>query len=159
MSALPQRKRPAHLSPAESGNRPIIIFLTVCTNGRLPLLASDEAHSAILAAWSRASHWLVGRYVLLPDHLHLFCAPGIWPPHPLKLWAGYWQNLVTRSWPRPKEKPIWQKDHWDRQLRSSDSYDEKWLYVCGNPVRHGLVKKISEWPYQGEINLLPWHNR
>ena len=159
MNAQLQRKHPAHLPPVQPGNRSTIIFLTVCTKGRQPLLANSEVHSLIIAGWNRASHWLVGRYVILPDHLHLFCAPGIWPPHPLKQWIAYWQNLVTRAWARPEQKPIWQKDFWDRQLRSSDSYEEKWLYVKANPVRHRLVQNADEWPHQGELNRLHWHDQ
>lgn len=155
----PERKHPVHLPPDESANRSIIVFLTICTKGRRPLLARPEAHANLLSAWNRASHWLVGRYVILPDHLHLFCAPGVLPPHPLKLWVAYWQNLVTRAWPQAKEKPIWQKSYWDRQLRTGDSYEEKWRYVCENPVRHKLARNSREWPYLGELNTLHWHRR
>ena len=69
----------------------------------------------------------------------------------------YWQNLATRSWPRSEEKPIWQKDHWDRQLRSSDSYGQKGDYVINNPIRHKRCASAEEWPFQGELNILPWH--
>ena len=95
----------------------------------------------------------------MPDHLHLFCSPGTIPAQPLNLWIRYWQNLVTRSWPRPEEKPIWQKEYWDRQLRSGDSYGLKWDYVTNNPVRHKLCATPVDWPYQGELKLLRWHNR
>src|SRR5256885_6005252 len=41
------------------------------------LFRSDRADAvaAILNAWKTADHWLVGRYVIMPDHIHLFCAP------------------------------------------------------------------------------------
>lgn len=157
--AIPTRKHPIHLTPDESDYRPIIIFLTLCTKGRRPLLAKPEIHSALVSAWNRAAHWLIGRYVIMPDHLHLFCSPGVLPPHPFKLWMAYWQNLVTREWPHTDEKPVWQKDYWDRQLRTGDSYDEKWGYVCNNPVRHKLASSSGAWPYQGELNVLQWHRR
>jgi hypothetical protein len=35
----------------------------------------------------------------------------------------------------------WQTDHWDRRLRSDESYAEKWEYVRCNAVRHGLVAR------------------
>lgn len=156
---VPQRKHPVHFAPLESGDRPVVIFLTVCTRHRRPLLATPEAHGAILEAWARATHWLVGRYVIMPDHLHLFCSPGTLPALPLGLWIRYWQNLVTRAWPRPEEKPIWQKEFWDRQLRSGDSYGQKWDYVVNNPVRHNLMAPGTVWPYQGELNVLRWTGR
>jgi putative transposase len=95
----------------------------------------------------------------MPDHLHLFCAPGIWPPTPLSNWIAFWKNQVTRAWPVEGQKPIWQKDYWYTQLRTGDSYAEKWAYVRENPVRRGLVAKAEEWAFAGEINELRWHDR
>jgi REP element-mobilizing transposase RayT len=54
----------------------VIIFLTVCAEKRKPILANDDAAGVILEAWRDADHWLVGRYIIVPDHIHLFCAPG-----------------------------------------------------------------------------------
>jgi hypothetical protein len=70
-TGLPRRKKPAHFATVESGNRSTIIFLTVCTKRRRPLLATDEAVNLLIAAWIAASFWSVGRYVILPDHVHL----------------------------------------------------------------------------------------
>ena len=33
------------------------------------------------------------------------------------------------------------------------------LAVAENPVRAGLVLKSSDWPYQGELKVLEWHDR
>jgi hypothetical protein len=30
--------------------------------------------------------------------------------------------------------------------------------VQHNPVRHGLVQDASDWPYQGEMEILDWHD-
>ena len=68
------------------------------------------------------------------------------------------ENHITRHWPRREETPLWQSEYWDRQLRRGDSYAEKWEYVVNNPVRHGLVKNAAAWPYQGELNILEWHD-
>jgi REP element-mobilizing transposase RayT len=54
--------------------------------------------------------------------------------------------------------PIWQVDFWDTQLRKSENYGSKCEYVKNNPVRAGLVTNANEWPYQGEINVLQWHD-
>lgn len=158
-NGLPARKHPAHQPVFEAGHRAAIVFLTLCTKNRRPLLARPEATALVLDAWHRATHWIVGRYVILPDHIHLFCAPGISPPHPLRAWISFWQNTITRAWPWPNEKPLWQKDCWDRQLRAGDSYAAKWDYVRNNPVRHGLVTRAEDWPHQGELHVLPWHDR
>ena len=151
----PHRKRPVHFPTVKS----IIIFLTVCTRQRKPLLANDEAARLIIEAWQAANFWRVGRYVIMPDHIHLFCAPNTFPPQPLKKWIEFWRNHVTRAWPRPTQIPIWQREFWDRQLRRSESYAAKWQYVANNPVRHGYVRRAEDWPYQGELNVLDWHDR
>jgi putative transposase len=125
--------------------------------GRRPLLANPQSSLIVLAAWSKANFWLVGRYVLMPDHLHLFCAPATFPPTSLKQWVVYWRAEVTRNWPSKQQKPIWQKDFFDRQLRTGESYSEKWDYVWRNPVRAGLVPHPDQWLFQGELNILQWH--
>jgi hypothetical protein len=96
-----QRKRPAHFPAVESGFRSIIIFLTLCTKARRPLLANDATTKLIVDAWSVASFWLVGRYVILPDHLHLFCAPNTFPEQPLKNWIFVLEELRHTSVAKP----------------------------------------------------------
>jgi putative transposase len=93
----------------------------------------------------------------MPDHIHLFCTPVKFPMTPLKRWMEFWQAEATRGWPQPVEKPIWQKDFFDRQIRSGESYHQKWLYLWENPIKEGLVKRPEDWPYQGEMNVLAWH--
>jgi hypothetical protein len=64
---------------------------------------------------------------------------------------------VTRRWPYPEERPIWPRDFFDRRLRSGESYRQKWLYLWENPIKDGIVTRPEEWPHQGEMNVLPWH--
>ena len=122
------------------------------------MLANDRAAALLLKAWKAATFWIVGRYVILPDHLYMFCAPNTFPPQPLKNWISFWKNHVTRAWPDRDEIPIWQAEYWDRQLRRGESYDQKWDYVENNPVRHGYVRRPEDWPYRGELNVLEWHD-
>jgi REP element-mobilizing transposase RayT len=150
------RKRPAHMPPVERHNEPIIIFLTVCSKGRRPIFAFPDAVDAILRAWRQTTSWLVGRYVIMPDHIHLFCAPGVLHAESLKHWVQYWKSIASKNWPRATEQPIWQRDFWDRQLRRQESYSAKWQYVLANPVRAGLIASPEEWPFQGELNMLRW---
>ena len=149
------RRHPIHLPPSERHNRSIIIFVTACTAQRRKILASTSAYEAIVGWWALATTWLVGRYVIMPDHVHFFCAPnGIEVPA-LENWMRYWKSIVTRNLGETGGS-VWQRHHWDRQLRKGESYDEKWEYVCSNPVRHGLVSTADEWPYQGELHELRW---
>ena len=111
-------------------------------------------HARVRDAWQNATTWVVGRYVIMPDHLHLFCAPGVIPPEPLQSWVSYWKRQITFA----AGGSFWQKNYWDTQLRRHESYAAKWEYVRNNPVRAGLVAKPEDWPYQGELNALHWHD-
>jgi putative transposase len=149
------RRRPAHLPPSESGNRAILIFVTLCTKNRRPVLANDDMQESLVRWWTAADRWRVGRYVVMPDHIHFFCAPGTLPPTPMRAWMAFWKNGVSRE---AGPETLWQRDFWDRQLRAGESYSAKWQYVLQNPVRHGLAASETDWPYQGEIHRLEWHD-
>jgi REP element-mobilizing transposase RayT len=187
------RKHPVHLDVHDRRDRPIIVYLTVCTKRCKPILANAAAHELLRASWREARSWLVGRYVVMPDHIHLFCAPALnyegmgavpsqtleatslgrhkrtpgpdsqgtsvlcgRPSISLEKWIVFWKSHSARHWCDKNDAPIWQRHFWDTQLRKSESYDQKWQYVLDNPVRAGLVKEASDWPYQGEMTKLRW---
>ena len=110
----PRRKHPVHLPFVERFNEPSIIFLTVCTQDRKRILASDEVVTLLRDSWQQATSWMVGRFIVMPDHLHLFCAPAENRARPLNQWVRYWKTLASRRWPRPLEQPVWQLDFWTR---------------------------------------------
>jgi putative transposase len=151
---LPKRHHPAHLPNIERHNEPVIIFVTVCSKNRRCTLASERVHDALLSAWSHAKQYIVGRYVIMPDHVHLFCSPIFLHVESVARWCGYWKRLVSVD--LNEVGGIWQRDCWDTQLRRGDHYGEKWEYVQQNPVRRGLVVRTEDWPYQGVLNELRW---
>lgn len=133
-----------------------IYFVTACTHARAPWLACSEIHEQFVAFCSRGTVLgaFVGRYVLMPDHFHLFVSfrPGALT---LSEWMKSLKNSlskVLRAMRRPS--PHWQDGFFDHVLRSSESYEQKWLYVRENPVRAGLIPGSEEWPYEGEIHRL-----
>jgi putative transposase len=146
------RRHPAH-GVFEFSDRPTIVYLTVCTKGRVPWLATAPNHDLLREIWSGATAWLVGRYVLMPDHLHLFAAPNA-PDLDLDRWVRYWKSQFRQR--HPDKSLRWQTDHWDTRLRRADGYEEKWRYVVNNPVRKGLVSGLEDWPFQGELFELRW---
>ena|ERR1017187_1746269 len=91
----PGRKQLPHLPSWEFTNQTIIQYLTCNMAGRRPLLANPGIHQLILEAWSKADHWMVGRYVFMPDHVHLFCAPIKIPVTPLKQWVEFWRGCIA----------------------------------------------------------------
>jgi REP element-mobilizing transposase RayT len=149
-SDLPTRKHLVH-GVFEVGDFPPIVFLTVCTEHRHPWLAEEKVQKLLSEAWSAATAWHVGRYVLMPDHLHLFCTPGT-PDLPLDNWVRYWKSQFTKR--THDRSQSWQADHWDTRMRSWLQYAEKWEYVRFNPVRKKLVTHPEEWPFQGELHKL-----
>src|ERR1700716_238211 len=143
------RRHPVHVPLVERHNEPIIIFLTVCSKDRRQIFASPDVPDVLVNAWTDAKSCRVERYVIMPDHIHLFCAPATIPPESLDQGVRYWKNAASKNWPRPNEHPIWQRDFWDTQLRRHENYDEKWNYVLENPVRAGLVSKSEDWQFHG----------
>jgi len=147
-----------HFAPAERHNRTVIIFVTVCTHDRNPLLANEPAHHLLMESWEMAESYRVGGYVVMPDHVHLFCTPTGFPLVPLARWMRYWKSHVARKWPGQLPHKLWQRDHWDTQLRQAETYAEKWAYVRNNSVRAGLVHQPEDWPFQGKLHDLEWHD-
>ena len=133
-----------------------VYFITACTRDRAGLLAAPEIHLSFIDFARRAieRHVAVGRYVLMPDHLHLFAAFAPESPS-LSLWMKSLKNGLSKTWRQwAVPAPHWQDGFFDHILRSSESYDAKWDYVRDNPVRAGLVKRWQHWPFQGEIQPL-----
>src|SRR5262245_56798986 len=68
------RKRPAR-GALISISQPTIVFVTVCAEKRSRWIAQKSVQESLEQVWGEADTWLVGSYLLMPDHLHLFCAP------------------------------------------------------------------------------------
>lgn len=94
----------------------------------------------------------VGRYVLMPDHAHLFVRGG--PDFVLSEWIKGLKRTIATALGANGQKVVWQPGFFDHILRNDESYAQKWEYVCQNPVRARLVQSADEWPYQGEIVLI-----
>jgi putative transposase len=138
------------------GVRPFY-FVTFNTHQRQPLLANDALHQAWLTFARQATDHgaAVGRYVLMPDHAHLF----VWlaPETDLANWVRALKAVLGKELLRQGHpKPHWQEGFFDHLLRSDESYGKKWEYVRQNPVRKGLCDRATDWPYQGEVTELMW---
>lgn len=134
-------------------NQPTIVFLTVHASERSPWLTNEVVHHSLIEAWKQADAWSVGYYLLMPDHIHLFCAPAK-TGHSIEQWITYWKRCFRRLY-GPSENTF-QSRGWHHRLRNSESYLEKWNYVRLNPVRAGLIENADEWPWQGTIHELQW---
>ena len=150
----PVRKHPSHQPTISRMHAPTILLVTVCVPERRHVLDRADVHSALCAAWESARQWRVGVYVIMPDHLHLFCSPAVHDHEPVGRWVRFWKSTVSRQF--PQFKPLWQRDCWDTQMRNREHYDERLHYVRANPIRAGLVTDPASWPYQGKLNDFPW---
>jgi putative transposase len=146
-------RRPPRLSQLYSSVRPFY-FVTFNAHNRRKILADAVTHKTFRSFGERAEeeHGIaIGRYVLMPDHVHLFVA---FPPDgmPLIKWVKALRSVLSKTLLNNRHrKPHWQEGFFDHVLRSRESYAQKWEYVRMNPVRAGLCATPEEWPYLGEI--------
>jgi len=166
--ALRKRKHLPRLDRVLVRGAPVY-FITVCVENRARLLADRAVAEVLTEAWRHsyeAHGWMIGRYLVMPDHVHFFASPGLDTARDLSVFMGCWKRATTirirklqaaghRRMPRPTERPFaWQKEFFDHLLRSDESYAQKWDYVRQNPVRCHLVSDSEGWPHQGEIHAL-----
>jgi REP element-mobilizing transposase RayT len=145
-------RRPPRLDRLFSSVRPFY-FITFNTYRRRRILTRPEIHQSFLTFCERAQDYdvAVGRYVIMPDHIHLFVA---FPPTEITLprWVQMLRTILGKQLLRLRvPKPYWQEGFFDHVLRSAESYADKWDYVRLNPVRAGFSTEPDDWPYQGEI--------
>jgi putative transposase len=126
-----------------------LYFVTFNTHQRRPLLANPGVHDAFVdfAAEAERRNIAVGRYVIMPDHVHLFVAGD--QSFVLQQWIRVLKRVLSKAIAAPL--PHWQQGFFDHLIRSGESYAQKWEYVRENPVRAGLVTDSDAWPYQGEF--------
>jgi len=103
-------RHPAHPPPVDINQRPTILHVNVCTKDRERSLDNANAMAALKASWVKSTQWIVGYFMIMPDHIHLFCAPGCHDPEPVRRWCGYWKRLVGAE--MPTLKGGFQEDCW-----------------------------------------------
>ncbi len=129
-----------------------LFFVTICTLYRRKIPYLEEAHKALLLYGTRAIkefNVALGRYVIMPDHLHLFVRGD--QSFVLGVWVKGLKRAILKASLSQSQGFSWQPGFFDHLLRNDESYAQKWEYVRENPVRAGLVKFAQEWPYQGEF--------
>jgi putative transposase len=92
---------------------------------------------------------------ILPDHLH-----AIWTlPQDDSDFATRW-NLIKGGFSRGlptgsrsaskharREKGIWQRRYWEHLIRNDTDLTRHVDYIHFNPVKHGLVTRVTDWPH------------
>jgi putative transposase len=94
--------------------------------------------------------------VVLPEHLHC-----IWtlPPGDADYatrWslikAGFSRGLpdgetVSASRAKRGERGLWQRRYWEHLIRDDEDFARHADYIHWNPVKHGHVGRVRDWPF------------
>ena len=92
---------------------------------------------------------------VLPDHIH-----ALWAlPDGDADFSTRW-NLIKGSFSRglearprstsqvaKREKGIWQRRYWEHAIRDDADLERHIDYIHFNPVKHGLVTRVTDWPH------------
>ena len=98
----------------------------------------------------------IDAWVVLPDHLH--CVLTL-PTHDADF-STRWRLMKmafakalppterrSKARQRAGERGIWQRRFWQHVIRDDADYARHIDYVYVNPVKHGLVARVRDWPY------------
>jgi putative transposase len=131
------------------------------TERRAAILGNDWARDWLRAAFRDCrQRWpfRVDALVMLPDHLHC-----LWtlPPGDAD-YSTRWMRIkshftrrcavslkTTRSpaLRHKREQTIWQHRYWEHQIRDEQDFERHCDYLHYNPVKHGHVTRVADWPY------------
>ncbi|MBS0461040.1 MAG: transposase [Proteobacteria bacterium] len=105
---------------------------------------------------TRVEHpFAIDAIVILPDHLHcIWRLPEGDSDFPMRwrlIKARFSQSLptgerITDSRARKGERGIWQRRYWEHVIRDDRDHRAHMDYIHFNPVRHGHVATVSDWP-------------
>ncbi|MGB3749091.1 MAG: transposase [Rhodanobacter sp.] len=130
-------------------------FFTVVTARRRRFLADEHAISILresVAATLQRMPFHMDAWVILPGHMH-----AIWTlPAGDRDFSTRWglikagfsrnSNLPHLSAPR-RDGGLWQPRFWEHRIRDVRDYRAHMDYAHYNPVKHGLVARVKDWPY------------
>jgi putative transposase len=115
----------------------------------------DELRAA-LRETRRRHPFTTDAMVVLPDHLH-----AVWTlPEGDADFATRWRKIksafsrqlpvtepISNSRAAKGERGIWQRRFWEHTIRDESDLARHIDYVHINPVKHGLVTQVGDWPY------------
>jgi putative transposase len=103
----------------------------------------------------RERPFVIDAIVILPDHLHAIFSlppgdsdfPGRW-----RRIKGHFSSALIESSTELKRRPngdlaLWQRRFWEHTIRDENDFARHVDYIHFNPVKHGLVQRVRDWPY------------
>ncbi len=115
----------------------------------------DALRAAVVRVRARHPFKIHG-WVVLPDHLHCVIELPSGDANYATRWAlikQYFSKAIpvterrNEARMRREERGIWQRRYWEHLVRNERDYAAHMDYVHFNPVRHGLVSRVADWPY------------
>jgi putative transposase len=132
-------------------------FTVTLLERRRKLLTENIDHlREVFKAACRRRPFTIEAIVILPDHLHC-----IWTlPSGDADFSTRWHDIKARfaaQIPRGErlsarrlqkgERGIWQRRFWEHVIRDEGDYERHVDYIHYNPVKHGYVTRVADWPY------------
>lgn len=152
---MPRYRRPG----AEGGT----LFFTVVTHRRRYLFDQPQAREILREVIQRVrqSHpFVIDGWVLLYEHMHCIWTLPAGDDDFSRRWSliksGFSKNAGALyrlsespgdSRAKRRETDIWQRRFWEHRIRDDDDYRAHMDYLHFNPVKHGLVKRVRDWPF------------
>lgn len=138
-------------------------FFTVVTVRRAEILANDRARDCLRNAIRYCRSELpfqIDGLVMLPDHVHaIWTMPaddcdyskrwGIVKKRFTQIWleSGGPEQTISASRIHRRRRGIWQPRFWEHLIRDERDYQNHFDYLHFNPVKHGMVENVVDWPY------------
>jgi putative transposase len=94
--------------------------------------------------------------IVLPDHLHCIWTLPAGDADYKTRWAliksGFSRGIppgerCSRSRIKRGERGIWQRRYWEHLIRDDRDYQRHVDYIHWNPVKHGWVDRVRDWPH------------
>jgi putative transposase len=151
----PKIREKRHRLPRDAYRGHVVVAFTACVDGRHAPF-HDRAvvgHFVnLLARAAEKNRCRVPIYCFMPDHMHVIL-------HGQDDSADAWRAMVdfkqqTGFWfGRNRPQDAWQKDFYDHIIRGDDDLAAQIRYIADNPVRWGLVRVWSDYPFTGAIGI------
>lgn len=106
---------------------------------------------------TRQDHpFVIDAIVILPEHLHclwrLPMSDDDFPTRWRLIKARFSRYIapeerISQSRRRKGERGLWQRRYWEHVIRDEEDYRRHLDYIHFNPVKHGHVLSVRDWPY------------
>ncbi|MHC5348457.1 REP-associated tyrosine transposase [Metapseudomonas furukawaii] len=143
-----------------------IYFFTLVTHRRQPVLTTVPLRQALRQSIQevRASYpFRIHGWALLPDHLHCIWQLPLGDEEFGLRWSIIKRRVsqqvgrdgaLSASRAGRRELGLWQRRFWEHRIRDEVDYRRHMDYLHWNPVRHGLVQRVADWPWSSFHRLV-----